>query len=146
MAVAASLLMAAISCAKMEDKNTEPDNPNQGLKISTKSADFVQKGLPFTFDYIGRINDATEENYFISPLSMQFLLGMILNGTRGETADEICTVLGYGTGEEDAVNKYCLSLLQQLPGLDKKTTLGIANAIVVNGQYSLLDAYQETVG
>lgn len=145
MAVAASLLVAAISCGKM-DRNDEPANPYQEMKIITKAADFVQQGLPFTFDYIGRINEATEENYIISPLSMQFLLGMILSGTRGETADEICKVLGYGKGEVDAVNEYCLSMLQQLPELDKKTTLCIANAIVVNHLYSLLDSYQETVG
>ena len=146
LAVAASLLMVAISCEKIDNKDDEPDNPYQEIEITTKSADFVQQGLPFTFDYIGRINDGTEENYIISPLSMQFLLGMILDGTRGETADEICTVLGYGKGEVDAVNEYCLSMLQQLPELDKKTTLSIANAIVVNQQYSLLDSYQATVG
>ena len=146
LAVAASLLMVAISCEKIENIDDEPDNPYQEIEITTKSADFVQQGLPFTFDYIGRINDGTEENYIISPLSMQFLLGMILDGTRGETADEICTVLGYGKGEVDAVNEYCLSMLQQLPELDKKTTLSIANAIVVNQQYSLLDSYQATVG
>lgn len=115
LAVAASLLMIAISCEKIENKDDEPDNPYQEIEITTKSADFVQQGLPFTFDYIGRINDGTEENYIISPLSMQFLLGMILDGTRGETADEICTVLGYGKGEVDAVNEYCLSMLQQVP-------------------------------
>ena len=145
LAIAASLLMVALSCEKMEDKEDEPDNPYQEIEITTKSADFVRQGLPFTFDYIGRINGSTEENYIISPLSMQFLLGMILDCTRGETADEICTVLGYGKGEVDAV-EYCLSMLQQLPELDKKTALSIANAIVVNQKYSLLDSYQETVG
>lgn len=92
LAVAASLLMVAISCEKIENKDDEPDNPYQKIEITTKSADFVQQGLPFTFDYIDRINDGTEENYIISPLSMQFLLGMILDGTCGETADEICTI------------------------------------------------------
>ena len=146
MAVAASLLIVAFSCEKTEKKKDEPDNTCQEIELTTKSADFVRQGLPFTFDYIGRINDSTEENYIISPLSMQFLLGMVLDGTRGETADEICKVLGYGKGEIDAVNEYCLSMLQQLPELDKKTTLSIANAIVVNQQYSLLDSYQTTVG
>lgn len=143
--IAVSLLMVALSCEKIENKDDEPDNPYQGIEITTKSADFIQQGLPFTFDYICRINNVTEENYIISPLSMQFLLGMILDGTRGETSDEICKVLGYGKGEVDAVNEYCLSMLQQLPELDKKTTLSIANAISVNQKYSLLDSYRETV-
>lgn len=76
---------------------------------------------------------------------MQFLLGMILDGARGTTADEICNVLGYGAGEVDAVNEYSLSMLQQLPKLDKKTKLSIANAIVVNKRYPLLADYKATV-
>ena len=41
LAIAASLLMVALSCEKMEDKDDEPDNPYQEIEITTKSADFV---------------------------------------------------------------------------------------------------------
>ena len=68
---------------------------------------------------------------------MQLLLGMILDGAQNGTADEICKVLGYGAGEVNAVNEYSLSMLEQLPSLDKKTKLSIANAIFANKQYSL---------
>ena len=71
---------------------------------------------------------------------------MILDGAQGQTADEICSVLGYGAGEVDAVNEYCQAMLQQLPDMDKKTKLAIANAIVVNQKYQLLDSYKSTVG
>ena len=56
------------------------------------------------------------------------------------------SVLGYGAGEVDAVNEYCQAMLQQLPDMDKKTKLAIANAIVVNQKYQLLDSYKSTVG
>ena len=141
LAAAAALLL---SCGKPSDDGK--DNPYKALDLSTKSAEFVKKGESFTFNYIDRIGASTKKDFIISPLSMQFLLGMILDGAQGATADEICQVLGYGAGEVDAVNEYCLSMLKQLPGLDKKTTLNIASAIFVDDGWPLLDSYKKTVG
>ena len=121
------------------------DNPFKELKLSTKSAELARQGNTFAFNFLDRVNAAEKEDFIISPLSMQFLLGMILDGAKGQTADEICKVLGYGAGEVDAVNEYCLSMLRQLPDLDRKTKLAIANAIVVNKKYSLLPDYTKAV-
>ena len=157
-AVFAFFLLGNVSCEKSSvsyidyeailnagDRRPKDDNPYKPLELSTKSADFLKKGNAFSFDLIGRINKASKEDFIISPLSVQFLLGMVLDGAQGKTADEICKVLGYGSGEVDSVNKYCLSMLKQLPTLDKQTTLSIANAIVVNQKYSLHDSYKTTV-
>ena len=143
LAVTAALLTVSLSCEKID---SDDNNPYKALDLTTKSAEFARQGNSFAFEFIDRINAAEEEDFIISPLSMQFLLGMILDGARNGTADEICSVLGYGAGEVDAVNEYCLSMLEQLPSLDKKTTLSIANAIFVNKQYSLKDSYKSTVG
>ena len=129
-----------ISCEKLGIDT----NPRKSLELTTKATDFVSQGNDFAFDFINRVNDTAEGDFFISPLSMQFLLGMLLDGADGQTADEICSVLGYGAGEVDEVNDYCLSMLKQLPGLDKKTKLEIANAIVVNQNYTLLDNFKAT--
>mgnify|MGYP002623847772 CR=1 FL=1 len=143
LAVAAALLTVSLSCKKIDPDN---NNPYKALDLTTKSAEFAREGNTFAFDFIDRINAAEEGDFIISPLSMQFLLGMILDGAQNGTADEICSVLGYGAGEVDAVNEYCLSMLEQLPSLDKKTKLSIANAIFVNKPYSLKDSYINTVG
>ena len=124
-----TILMGSVSCEKIGGDNTK-DNPYKRLELTTKSAEFARKGNDFAFNFIDRVNDATQVDFIISPLSMQFLLGMILDGAQGQTADEICSVLGYGDGEVDAVNEYCQAMLQQLPDMDKKTKLAIANAIV----------------
>ena len=157
-AVFAVFLFGNVSCEKSSesyidyeeilnagDRMSKDDNPYKSLELSTKSADFLKKGNAFTFELIDRINKGSKEDFIISPLSVQFLLGMVLDGAQGKTADEICNVLGYGSGEVDSVNEYCLSMLKQLPTLDKQTTLSIANAIVVNQKYSLHDAYKTTV-
>lgn len=141
----AAVLAILLSCNKSK---AEPDqgNPYKSLELNTKSAQFAQQGHSFAFHFLEQVNSVEKGNFIISPLSMQFLLGMVLDGARGETANEICHVLGYGAGEVDAVNEYCLSMLEQLPALDKKTTLGIANAIFVNEGCPLEKSYKSTVG
>ena len=141
---ASSLLLCTAACSQVGPEGG--NNPYKALELSTKGAEFVQKGSSFTFEYIDRINSESKGDYIISPLSMQFLLGMILDGAQGATADEICSVLGYGKGEVDAVNEYCLSMLEQLPKMDKKTKLNIANAIFVDEGWPLLGSYKSDVG
>ena len=140
-----AILIGSVSCEKIGGDNPK-DNPYKRLELTTKSAEFARQGNDFAFNFIDRVNDATQVDFIISPLSMQFLLGMILDGAQGQTADEICSVLGYGAGEVVAVNEYCQAMLQHLPDMDKKTKLAIANAIVVNQKYQLLDSYKSTVG
>ena len=141
-AICATALFGSVACDKIGIEN----NPYKEITLSTKAVDFAREGNTFAFKYLENVDKSAEGDYVISPLSMQFLLGMILDGAQGQTADEICNVLGYGAGETEEVNEYCLSMLQQLPGLDKKTKLAIANAIVVNQNYPLLESYKTTVG
>ena len=140
MAAAAALFL---SCDKIQDQ--PEDNTYKPLEMSTKSSEFIRKGQPFALDFLAQIDVAAEKDYVISPLSMQFLLGMILDGAREQTADEISKVLGYGAGEVKAVNEFCLSMLQQLPNLDRKTKISIANAIFVDDGWPLLDSYKADV-
>ena len=137
---AAAIALVAASC------NPAVNNPRRELTLSTKAGVYVEKGNDFALDFTGRINEFEKKDYIVSPLSMQFLLGMILNGAQGATASEICKVLGYGAGEIEDVNQYCASMLEQLPKLDKQTTLSIANAIFVDEGWPLLESYKSTVG
>lgn len=137
-------LLLVMSCKK----TTEPEsreNPYKPLELSTKSAEFVEKGSAFTFDYIQRIGASTQENFIVSPLSMQFLLGMLLDGAQGKTADEISSVLGFGAGEVEAVNEYARSVLGQLPELDQESELVFANALFADRSYSVQDQFRKTV-
>ena len=141
----AALLFSGTSCQEIINDIDAKSNPYTPLELSTKSGEFVQKGENFTFSFIDRVNAEATEDFIISPLSMQFLLGMILDGAQGTTADEIAKVLGYGAGEVDAVNEFCLSVLKQLPDMDKKTKLKIANAIFVDDGWPLKKKYEDTV-
>ncbi len=132
----------AISC----NKDDEADNAYKEVELTTKSAEFAAAGSSFSFELIDRINSSVGRNYIISPLSMQFLLGMVLDAAEGDTADEICNVLGYGSDGKEAVDEYSLSMLEQLPNLDKKTVLTIGNALFADKAYPLLETYSANVG
>lgn len=144
---ASALLLAGLAaCEPIESGDTgKDDNPYKALSVTTKQAGYIQSGNSFSFNFINKVEAEADKDYVISPLSMQFLLGMILDGARGATADEICTLLGYGKGEVREVNEYCLSMLRQLPDLDKQTKLKIANAIYVDDGWPLLDSYKKDV-
>lgn len=143
-----SALLAVVfgftSCEK-EEVEDYSDNTFKKIELTTRSADLAQTGNTFAFNFINRVNKAEKGDWFVSPLSMQFLLGMLLNGANGQTAAEICDVLGYGEDEVAAVNEFCLSMIRQLPDLDKQTKLAIANAIFVNKNYALRDRYKSVV-
>lgn len=142
--VAMGLLAVCVSCNKAEWEARK--NPYRSLNLTTKSAGFVSAGnASFTFDFIDRVNAAAETRFIVSPLSLQILLGMALDGAQGETAAQICQVLGYGVGETDAVNAYALELLRQLPSLDKRTKLLIGNALFADQGFPLLDTYQRNL-
>ena len=138
-----SLLVFCAAVVLASCDKPAPENTYQPIDISTKAAGYVKQGNKFALEYLYRVNDATKTDYIVSPLSMQFLLGMILDGARGETADEICSVLGYGAGETAEVNQFCLNMLQQLPDLDKLTSIKLANAIVLDKGYQLKEQYKK---
>ncbi len=77
------------------------------MHLLRKSASFVEPGNAFAFNFLDKVNAASLKDYVISPLSLQFLLGMLLDGAQNETEAQICRVLGYGAGEADAVDEYC---------------------------------------
>lgn len=142
-----AIIVAAVAIAITVSSCEKPpqDNPYKTLDIGTKSIEYVQQGNNFSLDFLDRIEAASKKDYIISPLSMQFLLGMILDGAQGQTAAEICNVLGYGAGETAEVNQFCLNMLSQLPEMDRQTTLKIANAIVVDDGWPLKEQYKKDV-
>ena len=136
-----AIIAFVTACEIIPSEETSTENLYHPIELTTKSAEFVEKGNTFAFKFLEKIDVATSCDYIVSPISMQFLLGMILNGTDGDTKEEIASVLGYGEEDVEAVNEYCLSMLQQLPELDNKIMLSLANALFVNQDYRLKDSY-----
>lgn len=135
-----------VSCSKDDSKTeSEGDNPLKSLSLSSQEQGFVNTGNAFALEFLDRINQHSDDSFIISPLSMQYLLGMMLNGAQEETQAQIIKVLGYGTGQTEAVNKYCLSLMNQLSGLDKKTKIHFANAAFADKAFNISNHFKTSL-
>jgi len=117
----------------------------QNLTLSPEQKAMAQSGNDFSFRFLQQIDKIEEGDWFVSPMSLQFLLGVILNGAQKETAAEIARTLGFEAGELEAINDYNRSMLRLLPKLDPATQLSIGSAVFVNAPYPLLKSYKKQV-
>lgn len=145
-------LFLLFSCSELNQEGTgdEGDNPFTRITLSTKQAEFVTAGNTFAGRFIDKIDENAlkqkQNEWIVSPLSLQLALGMLLNGAQGETAAEICRTLGYSEGETAEINAWAKLMLEQLPKLDKKTDLALADAIFYNKTMTLKAPYKDAVG
>ena len=145
-------LFLLFSCNGLEQEGGKDDgnNPYSPIALTTKQTEFVTAGNSFAGRFIDKIDENAlkqkQNEWIVSPLSLQLALGMLLNGAQGETAAEICRTLGYGEGETAEINAWAKLMLEQLPKLDKKTDLALADAIFYNKTMTLKTPYKDAVG
>lgn len=88
-----------------------------------------------------------DENIFLSPMSVSIALGMALNGAENETETQIASVLQLRDMTYAEINEYYKIMQSNLPGVDPKVKLSIANAVwydkLFNVKQSFLDVNAE---
>ena len=83
MILTAAALLPLAACG---DTDPSGNGERKDIRLSTKQTGFVNGGNDFAFRFMAGVDASVKEDFVISPLSMQFLLGMLLNGADGETA------------------------------------------------------------
>ena len=83
----------------------------------------------FAFDLLREANAREQEhaNVVLSPFSASMALGMTMNGTAGDTYDQMQAMLGFDGLSRDQVNASYRALLDMLLDLDPQVELNIAN-------------------
>ncbi|GIV09703.1 MAG: serine protease inhibitor [Fimbriimonadales bacterium] len=71
-------------------------------------------------------------NSIFSPLGVQFVLTLFLNGAEGETYDEIAHALGFQHASLEAINQFHLDIQQRLRRWQADSKLVLANSIWTN--------------
>ena len=140
----ATLLALTLSCSKTPGI----EDPEAGLPPFPKAAHeidrvpltraeqaFVQAGNQFAWKLTKKVwDDSEKKSFIISPLSVQYALGMLGNGAYAEIAAQLASVLGYeGT---DAINEFCAKLIETLPQVDTSVTLALADGVLVNDRFT----------
>jgi serine protease inhibitor len=84
------------------------------------------------------------DNIVLSPLSVSFALGMLLNGANGETLDAILSTLRLSPDALPQNNQSCKDLLTYLPLADNTTSALIANSIWYRNDFDVLQSFIDT--
>ncbi len=142
------LLAGVVSAVSCRNNTTSPESPVDstagGLRVS---APFADQTTQFAFDLTGRVNrqEGVDKNVFISPLSLHMALGMLLNGADGQTAQQIQKTLKLDTQTLAEANKTYQSLLQNLPKIDPKVTLTLANSVWYRNTFTVAQSFQDVL-
>ena len=106
----------------------------QPIELTQEQRQFANDNNRFTLNFLKTVNetDRSGKSFIYSPLSITYVLGMVNDGAAGDTERELEQTLGFHEGGIPAVNEYCKNLIDNLPKVDEKVTLDIANALFVN--------------
>ncbi|GAB3707180.1 serpin family protein [Spirosoma flavus] len=138
-----SLLLLAVSCKNADVSPGDGGTSTaENLRVSTP---FANQTTQFAFDLAKRVSvkEGTAKNVFISPLSLHIALGMVLNGANGQTAQEIQKTLKLDAQTLAEANQTYQNLMENLPGVDPKVTLSLANSVWYRNTYPVSTTYQD---
>lgn len=145
---------AMFSCTSSEDiDNSETKRVVNMLsepvpvQLTGEQRVFVNDNNKFTLNFLKTVNetDRSGKSFVYSPLSITYALGMVNDAAIGKTEEELEQTLGFHQGGIQAVNEFCKNLIDNLPKVDDKVTLSIANAIFVNEKYKLKKQFEQDV-
>ena len=123
----------------------KPSEQIDRVPLTRAEEGFVQAGNEFAWRLTRKVWEANQDRkgIILSPLSVQYALGMLGNGADAQVAARLAEVLGYeGT---DAINAFCAKMMESLPAVDTSVTLALANGVLVNDKYTLKAPFKAAV-
>lgn len=125
---------------KGEDKSSSsPIQLNDSNATSQGVNEVVNISNEFAFDFYYKLKDE-EGNIFFSPYSISFALAMTYEGARGQTAEEMASVLHFPENDTTRRNSYAY-IYNQINKEDKEYALNTANSVWAQEDYSFLEEY-----
>ncbi len=114
------------------------------VQLTAEQTVFANDNNGFTLNFFQSLNGKMKNRSIVcSPLSITYVLSMVNDGAAGTTEQELEQTLGFHKGGIQAMNDYCKNLIDNLPHVDEKVQLDIANAIFVNDKYQLKKQFQQ---
>ena len=143
-----SLVAACSSSETIEDvggpKYVNMYQEVKPVQLTAEQTVFANDNNAFTLNFFQSLNGKMKNRSIVcSPLSITYVLSMVNDGATGTTEQELEQTLGFHKGGIQAVNDYCKNLIDNLPHVDEKVQLNIANAIFVNDKYQLKKQFQQ---
>ena len=129
------------SCSNNDEAlNIPPIEPTFELvELDTRTQKEIAKtGNDFANKLMLQMNQqVTDQNMMISPMSLQYSLGMLSNGCDETALKEITDAMGMNDYSLDMLNSFYYNLTQTLVQEDEDFTLKLANAIWIQNDYQV---------
>ena len=141
MTISALLFLPLVTtCSSSSDnEQTEPNNEEivlddpTTLNLSDSQMQMVKSSNEFALKLMNIESSRQQESSFVvSPLSIEFLLGMLSNGAQGTTQKEIIHALGFKDTDVTTMNDFYHHLLAAMPVIDPQVSLNIGNMVYAN--------------
>jgi len=123
----------------------KPTEQIEKIPLTRAEEAFVRAGNEFAWKLLRKVwdDDKGGKSFIISPISVQYALGMLGNGADPEIAARLADVLGYEGME--AINAYCAKMIACLPQVDTSLTLALANGVLLDERYTLKKPFKTAV-
>jgi len=113
-------------------------------QTSSNISNIVESNNQFALDYYFQLKNKESGNVFFSPFSIYSILAMAYEGARGQTAEEMRSLLHLPTDDSLRRSEYATTV-EGLNNDDKKYKISIANALWPQQDYKFLDEYLNIV-
>ena len=130
------------------EEPTEEPVVSHIVELTAAQKTAVQKNNEFAFNFFRAINQSPDlkgKSFMVSPLSLTYALGMANAGATGQTSEEITQLLGFGADDKEAVNELCKQLIEEMPKVDEKVTLSVADFLAADKSVTLMEQYRQTL-
>jgi len=130
----------------VKERNTSSLPPAK--PISLNHSEKVKSENKFAFNLFKKaVQDDLQnnrENSFVSPLSVNLALNMLVNGAEGETKEEILKTLESQDYSIEQINEHSKELSNALTSVDPSTSISIANSIWYDFNFSVKNTFIQT--
>lgn len=141
--IIAVLLLVAVIASCKKSGEIEPKDEFSKIELSLKDKELINSNNEFGLDLFVKTvaSEESNENIFVSPLSVAFALAMTYNGADGETKAAMEETLKLSGLTTEEINKSFKYLMNELLNLDPKIVMQIANSIWYKDTFTVLDEF-----
>lgn len=128
-------------------KTIEQDSKNdiEGISNDKKQhVNIAKSNNQFGFQLLSVLNKDNDDNIFISPYSLFIALSLVVNGSDGETKEEILKAL-HTNLQLEQLNEQNRKLFQNLNLQDEEIQLNIANSVWLNENYQFQKQFRQNM-
>ncbi len=111
------------------------------IGLTSLEAEIIESVKAFDVEYATTALASANKNVVISPLGMNILLSMLVNGADNSTLEELMNALNCDRFSPDSLAAFMGNLCAQLADVDNSTTFKTANSVWVQAGFPVLDNF-----